>query len=428
MTPASLSELDMYFSLAQARSTSTTVRRRVPAAVTALVLACASSAWAQKITTIEELTPQQVLVQMTNPLGARPVGEAIALATALEIGTAPFGTSSGGFVFKLDPSTGLLARTTTTFGPSFTDRALTSGEGQVNTGVAFSSTTYDKLGDFALSRLPVGSVTATSAAASRTLTADLQLSSRTLALSGTVGVTENLDVGVVVPMVSVRIKGASSLVSGDGTLVRLAETNGIFSGIGDVSALAKFRFVKFKGPDLPDPGGVALLVNMRLPTGDRDSLRGLGITRTLVSVVASGGRGRLRPHANAGFEFWSKGVEVATNLAPRESASARHQIQYAAGVEIEATPKVTLLVDFLGQEIRGGGRVGAVTDTPSVAGVTSVQSMIALREGIRKALLVPGLKVNLKGKMLLSLNAIITMKNNGLHARVTPVVGINLTL
>ena len=53
--------------------------------------------------------------------------------------------------------------------------------------------------------------------------------------------------------------------------------------------------------------------------------------------------------------------------------------------------------------------------------------MVALGEGIRKMLLVPGLKVNLKGKMLLSLNAIVTMQNNGLHARVTPVVGINLT-
>ena len=40
----------------------------------------------------------------------------------------------------------------------------------------------------------------------------------------------------------------------------------------------------------------------------------------------------------------------------------------------------------------------------------------------------PGLKVNLKGKMLLSLNAIITLKNNGLHSTVTPVVGINLTM
>jgi len=420
----------MHFTLTQGRSTSTAIRRHVPVAVTILMLAYASPAWAQKVTVVEELTPRQVLGQLMGPLGARPVGEAIALGTALEIATAPFGTSSGGFVFKLDPSTGLLARTTTTFGPSFTERALTSGEGQVSTGASFSSTTYDKLGAFALPRLPVGSVTAASATASQTGTADLQISSKTLALSGTVGVTENFDIGVVVPMVSVKLTGTSSLVRGDGTVTRFAETDGVYSGIGDISALAKFRFVKFKGPDLPDPGGVALLVNMRLPTGDRDSLRGLGVTRTLVAGVVSFGKGRLRPHANGGFEFWSKSADVATNLATRESVKVRHQVQYAAGVELEATPKVTLLVDFLGQQIRDGAEVGTVTDTPppNPAGVTSVQSMVALGRGIRKALLVPGLKVNLKGKMLLSLHAIVTLKNNGLHARITPVVGINLTL
>jgi hypothetical protein len=54
--------------------------------------------------------------------------------------------------------------------------------------------------------------------------------------------------------------------------------------------------------------------------------------------------------------------------------------------------------------------------------------MVALPEGIRKLLLVPGLKMNLKGKLLLSLNAVIALKHNGLHSTVTPVVGIDLSL
>lgn len=419
----------MQLSLTQGR-TGTTIRGRVPGMVIALTLACAVPSWAQKVTVVEGLTFEQALVQLANPLGTRPVGEAIGLTTALEIATSPFGTSSGGFVFKLDPSTGLLARTTTTFGPSFTERALTSGEGQVSVGATFSATTYDKLSDFSLGRLPLGATASGTAFNSRTLTGDFNLSSKTLAMSGTVGVTENLDVGVVVPMVSLKLEGNTALVAADGTLVRLAEHNGVYSGIGDISALAKYRFVKFKGPDLPDPGGVALLVNMRLPTGDRDNLRGLGVTRTLVGGVFSFGTGKLRPHAQAGFEFWSKSVDVAAGFGTREQVSVRHQVQYAAGVEIEATPKVTLVADFLGQHIRGGGQVGLVTDTPAtvLAGVTSVESMVALDEGIRKLLFIPGMKVNLKGKLLLSLNAIITMTNDGLRSKVTPVVGLNLTM
>ena len=51
------------------------------------------------------------------------------------------------------------------------------------------------------------------------------------------------------------------------------------------------------------------------------------------------------------------------------------------------------------------------------SGISSIQSLVALPEGILKGILVPGIKVNLKGKLLLSLNALVTMKNNGLHPR-----------
>src|SRR4051794_36488300 len=103
--------------------------RHLPLAVA--MLAFATPALAQKVTVVPDLTGQQVLSQMANAGSSRAVGEAIALTTAVEIATEPFPSSSGGFIFKLDPSTGLLARTTTTFGPAFGERALTSGDGQV---------------------------------------------------------------------------------------------------------------------------------------------------------------------------------------------------------------------------------------------------------------------------------------------------------
>ena len=406
-----------------------TIRGQVSVAVTWLVLVCCNPASAQKVTTVEDLTLTQTLVQLTGPLAARPAGEAIGLATALEIATAPLGTSSGGFVFKLDPATGLLVRAATTFGPSFAERAITSGEGQVSVGVNFRSTSYDKISDLSLDQLQLGSVNAASPQVARTGTADFALTSKTLVISGAVGVTDNFDIGTAIPVVSVKLEGATIWRNGEGTVARLAETNSVFSGLGDVAAFAKYRVLKF-GTDLPDPGGLAVLVNMRLPTGDRDNLRGLGVTRTLASFVASGRMGRIQPHANAGYEWWSKGVDVFTNAARTSSVTARHQIQYAAGVELEATPKLTLLVDFLGQHIRGAGQVGLVTDTAgaNALGVTSYESLVALPDGLQKFTLVPGLKVNLKGKLLLTLNALMTLKNNGLHATVTPVVGLDLTL
>ena len=404
---------------------SVSTMRHVPVAVA--LLALATPAFAQKVTTVPDLTGQQVLVQLSNAATTRAVGEAIALTTAMEIATEPFGTSSGGFIFKLDPSTGLLARTTTTFGPSFTERALTSGDGQVSVGATFSSSSFNKISDFSLSSLPLATISASNPLVARTATANLKLTARTVAISSTIGVTDNVDIGVVVPLVTVKIDGSSSLFNGNGVDTRLAQTTSIFSGIGDVSALAKYRFYKFKGQDMPDPGGVALLVNMRLPTGSRQNLRGLGVTRTLIGGVYSSGTTRVRPHASAGFEFWSKSVDITGN--PGQTISIRNQFQYSGGVEIEAAPKLTLLVDLLGQQIFGGGKIGLVTDTtPSVFGATSTQSLVALPDGVTKLLLAPGMKVNLKGKMLLSVNALVTMKNNGLHATVTPVAGINLTM
>jgi hypothetical protein len=95
-----------------------------------LALVWSSPAIAQKVTVVEELTASGALSQLTGPLAARPVAEAIGFATALEIATTPLVLASGNFHFTLDPATGVLVRTQTTFGPAFAERAETSGEGR----------------------------------------------------------------------------------------------------------------------------------------------------------------------------------------------------------------------------------------------------------------------------------------------------------
>ena len=377
-------------------------------------------------TTIPKLTVGNTVTQLVRPVGATHVGEALGLATALEVGTTPFGASSGGFLIKLDPSTGLQVRAATTFGPSFTERALTSGEGNVSVGVSFMSATYDRLGSQAFDGLRVRSITAAAPRDSRTGTANLTMTSKTAVIAGRMGVTDKLDIGVSVPLVSVKVDGTTTLVNGNREILTFATGSVAASGLGDVTGLAKYRFYSF-GTSQPDPGGLALMVAMRFPTGDRDNLRGLGVTRTLVSFIASSGQARFRPHVNAGFEYWSKGVSVASDYVANGTVTARHQVQYAAGFEFEGAPKVTLLVDLLGAQILGGGRVGYKTDTVLAPGITSSESAVSLPEGIQRLSLAPGLKVNLKGKLLLSVNALIALHDDGLHARVTPVAGIDLT-
>ena len=418
----------MHFSLAQGHPTGTTSRRHLPGLVMILTLAFASSAWAQKVTTVEDLTFEQTLVHLANPLGLRPIGESIGLTTALEIATQPLSSASGGMVFKLDPATGLLTRVSRTLGPSFAERALTAGEGQVAIAAAFSATSYDKLSKFGLNNLPLGSVTSSNPATARVGTGDFHLTSKTLTMAGTVGIAPKVDVAVIVPLITATLEAVTTQVDGNGRLIRLAETNTKFSGIGDMAAILKFKAAKLPGPDIPDPGGLGFMLTMRLPTGSRENLRGLGVYRTMASAIFSAGKGPFKPHASGGFEFWSKSVDVPTATATGGLVKVRHQVQFAAGFEIEAHPKVTLLLDFLGQKIRKGGEVGVVSDPVNAGGISSIQSLVDLPEGILKGIVVPGIKVNLKGKLLLSLNALVTVKNNGLHSKVTPVVGLNLGL
>lgn len=405
--------------------------RRAPTGWAALLaLVCCGSASAQSAqspppiqgttTTLPELTLANTLIQLIRPVGATHVGEALGLATELAIATAPFGASSGGFLIKLDPGTGLQVRTASTFGPSFSERALTSGEGKVSAGVNFISVTYDRLDTLAIDGLRVRSAPAPSATASRSGIANLALTSNTVVITTRMGVTDKLDVGLALPLVTVKVSGTSTLRNGNGDILLFGSGGGLSKGLGDVAGLVKYRFLTF-GSGQPDPGGFAVMATMRLPTGDKDNLRGLGINRTLLSFIASSGRGRFRPHANVGYEWWSKGVSVTSDYAANATVTARHQFEYAAGLELEAAPKLTMLVDLLGGEIFGGGKVGFATNT------SGAESAVALPEGIRRLSVVPGLKMNLKGKLVLSVNALIALKNDGLHARVTPVGGIDLS-
>ncbi len=79
-----------------------------------------------------------------------------------------------------------------------------------------------------------------------------------------------------------------------------------------------------------------------------------------------------------------------------------------------------------GCSARARSSLGAVTPLAGF-GATAAQSLLFVDGSLNKITFIPGVKVNLIGKMVLSLNALVTMTNNGLHAKVTPVAGLNLT-
>src|SRR6185436_2613608 len=91
------------------------------------VVALSASASAQEAPSL-----RSAIFDLTANIAAVQAGQAIGLATALEVANAPTGSSAGGFVFKLDPAPGLRVPTAPTFGPSFTESALPAGDGKVS--------------------------------------------------------------------------------------------------------------------------------------------------------------------------------------------------------------------------------------------------------------------------------------------------------
>jgi len=390
-----------------------------------LFVAWSASASAQ---TVEQPSLRSVVLDLTNNIAAAQAGEAIGLSTAIEVANAPTGSSAGGFVFKLDPATGLRVRTAPTFGPSFAERALTAGEGKVSFGMSLGVATYDNLNKIPLKRMVL--TQATGAGVSNRLDgiSSLVLSSQTMVVSAAIGATDKFDVGVVMPFVKVKLDGVSWAELPTGQVIEFLHESISSSGLGDIAVSGKYRVAKF-GEEQPDPGGVALMLTTKLPTGNRENFRGLGVTRVLGSVIVSAGKGKLRPHGNVGFEWWEKGLEVDTDFTGEHRVGARHQAQFAAGLEFEAGPKMTFLADILGRKILGGGqvRVQSVPVPPDLLGVTSLTMAVATAKGIQKLTLAPGFKWNLKGSFVFAGNALIPLFDNGLHDKFTPVVGIDWT-
>ena len=186
-------------------------------------------------------------------------------------------------------------------------------------------------------------------------------------------------------MVSIKLEGTTSLQKGDGIVARLAEAPGRSPGWATSPHSPSTASSSSARPPRPWRAGRG---REHAPADGRSrepSRLWASPVRSLRSSHPAGW-GRIQPHANAGFECWSKGVDVVTDATRTTTVTARHQIQYAAGVELEATPKLTLIVDFLGQHIRGAGQVGFVTDTPPAnpLGVTSTNRWSRLAEGIQK--------------------------------------------
>jgi hypothetical protein len=394
-----------------------TFTRRVVIAIAASLLP--GLAAAQTSTTNAGLSPRQVLIGLTSAAsagsGVSQIGEVIADLVGLEVSTAPIGSSAGGFTFTFDPATRSFTRAAPSFGPMFGERAITAGEGRAGFGINFIRSTYDaidgvNIGDGSLQTVALrGGPFASTGAAQLTITTDTTVFFANLALN------RWFDASVAVPMVNLRIDGTH--VIGDQT----AEGGASASGLGDIALRGKVRLYE-RGQ-----GGVALGVDLRLPTGDAEAMLGAGVTRTLVSGIWSTTVGALAPHASVGFEYWSNPFRAFDPLLQAPVDAGRHGSVYQAGVEWAATDRLTVNGELMGRTIRNGGRL-IYKDLPMVSnpfGLTSTSVASVDPAGLHRVSVAGGVKWNLAGTVLVTANLLIPVTDAGLVDHLTPVIGLD---
>ena len=360
------------------------------------------------------------------------LGEALLLTQAIsnQLSTFPLGSSAGGFSWTFDPALGAFARGTTSFGPIFAERALTVGKNKLNFGINYQRATYDEFESRSLRDREITFFTVFTdfrLPSRPTIVGEdqlqLDLSVDTIGFFANYGVSDRLDLGVALPLVSVDLNADLRFIFRDRTTGQELPLDGAEihrsgsgrkTGLGDIVVRSKYNIVRMKG------GGLAAGLDVRLPTGDEENLLGIPGTQAKVYGVMSTAFGILSPHVNVGYTF-SRGNDATADpesplLAPPD------ELNYTAGADVALTRRLTVAADIVGRTLRD---IETLTFGDVGLGPNFPEFDLRPRENVNLTLASLGVKFNPHGNLLVSVNVLFPLTDRGLRDKFTPVVGMD---
>jgi Putative MetA-pathway of phenol degradation len=348
---------------------------------------------------------------------------------AIQVSSFPLGSSAGGFSWTFDPALGTFNRLSSSFGPVFSERALTIGRRRLNFGMNYQRATFDKIEGQVLRDGEIRTYTGLGFADDYVAiedALDLKLTTQTVGLFATYGITDRIDIGVAIPIVSIDLQARldSRLLDSFGSAPEALEAHsdsGSATGVGDIVVRGKYNFWRGRG------GGLAVGVDWRLPTGDEEELTGIAGAQGKFYVAASSAYGRLSPHANFGYTI--SGDTTAARSTETAVFAPPDEFGYAAGVDFAVTPRLTVVGDVVGRAIQDTVRldIGPIflpdllTLDPTVP--TPFTGFTARDGNLHQVLGSVGAKFNPMGNALLSFNVLFPLKDVGLRDNLTWVGG-----
>jgi hypothetical protein len=322
-----------------------------------------------------------------------------------EVATQPPSLSSVAFVYRFNPDLGTVERASASFGSFFTERSLTAGRGQAAFGVSVRSASYQTLDGLDLRDgqfLTTANQFRDESQPFDVETLTLDLRSRVLTFTGTVGVTDHLDVSAAVPIVSLSMTG-QRVNTYRGERVVQATADASVSGLGDVAVRAKYGLLNGRA------GGLALAGEVRLPTGSEEDLLGAGEAAFSALVIGSGERGAIGYHGNVAIT----GGGLSNELA------------YRAAICIDPVERITLVGELIGRRVDEAGRITAIRGPhPTIRNVDTIR-LVADDSAVSTAAAVFGAKWNVTGTWLVAGHVLLPVSDRGLRSGVVTQIGLD---
>jgi hypothetical protein len=334
----------------------------------------------------------------------------------------PVTSTSPDFAYRFDLESGVAIREPLALGSIFLERADTVGRRHLQLGLSVLYSDAEKLdgravtGVITRSQVLLPSLGADDLATETLIFDDFALQTTALTPFATLGITDELDVNVVVPLLMTRL-------SVDGRRTIAAEGTGVIDvedidideqkfGVGDVLLRSKYRFRGI------GPIGMASGLTIRLPTGDPDDFQGLGDLTVMPTFLLSGNVGAHDLHLNIGFDINSDNL-------------ARSRARYGAGVAFRLHDRCSVLFDVIGssgiedETIDAGGFRTLVIGDRGIRFKTVRIPFVLERTDIVDGAI--GLKIKLTESAVAFASVLVPFTADGLRANIVPVGGVSLT-
>jgi hypothetical protein len=334
----------------------------------------------------------------------------------------PIPSAVGLVSYKFNEQTGTYERVQGSLGPLLADRGATTGKGTFTISGTYSFSDFNRLNGSDSTNLVLHHCLDPECVGSNPsapfltdtihVNVRVRLKSQALTLSAVYGLSNNVDVGLVVPYIrnDVQVSANAVIVPGPNSpgvthvFDPAVETPGQFGtgtaiGIGDMVARGKIRiFPKATNFDS------AVLGDVTFPTGDKENFLGTGELRAKVTYVASVKIRSLIPHVNVGYEANFK-------------ESKLNAVDYRIGSEYALRPSVTLSGEILGITRPSSGGLFQST--------VLVGRPLVARSEIDGAL---GGKWQLSKNRAFLFDFIVPMNDTGIRASYTVTAGIQGTM